>query len=517
MSDFNQETRTQELYKREEEQRQQRYQDEREQTQERFQAEGERRQQLFKEQADRQQEMAREANRIRAEQDVQQRDQQAFKEAVKEWDRPDLQSLADQKFEVGDKVQASFSTVSSENDSLQFSKQGAAFENGQTEVREVEVVASVKLSSEQFSSAFDEYSNQPQSFLQGHAGVTNEGVQKAVAVSAPGQSTVVVVPNEQGKAQSFGFEPRPALVREEQAKQGQVRAEAPERRPEPAQQGQAKPESLQPQRITSNRWGAEGISDRWATHESSQRSLQNDINHKKGQVEQAEERVRELLKSREEHLETTKGMKPEEIKASPALSAAQARFEGQGKDLETAFKDLKAKSTDLQKSQNQYAINHANFQADSWGRVKAGGEVMGSKETVQMASRKQDEMRAQVNNIKARQNENPLSQDAQKMADQFENQKQQQKSQQQQAPSATKSADHSLDTSAYMQRQHEQAREQGSKVVVMPSKNEHTLNKLSQIQAKAKEAAETIAKAKEKAESKGQDEQGKDNPKAMRP
>lgn len=501
MSDFNndQQNQTKEFFQQDQARRQ-----------ELFQADQEREQQFFRDQAQQQDEMARQANQIRQEQNSQQLDRQAFQRAVNEWDRPDLQDLAQQKFEVGDKVEASFSTVTSQDDSLQFSKQGAAFESGQSEVSQVEIVATAQLTQQQFANAFDDYSNEPQPFLQGHSGLTQEGAQKAVAVSAPGQGTVVVVPNQQGQAQSFGFAPRPALV-QHQAKVVDLRAEAPKQQAAEAHQGQveqAKPDPLKPQRFTSNSWGSEGISDRWAKHESAQLDLQREIRLQKGKVAKTEEQVSELLKSREKFIEQTKGKTQDEIKKDPVLLVAQQKFEDQGKQLESAMKNLKEESAQLAKSQNQYAVNHAAFQADSWGRVKTGGEVMGSQETVRMASRKQEEFRAEVTSINAKQNANPLSKDAQKMAEQFEQQKQQQKSQQQQAPSEAKGSDLNQDTTAYMSSQHEKAREQGAKVVVMPDKNQHALSKLAQIQEKAKAVAEAMAKQKAEKEQKDQ-QQGK--------
>lgn len=505
MTDFNndQQKQTQQIFEQQEDRRQ-----------ELFQADQEREQQFFRDQTQ-QQEAARQADLIRQEQGEQSLDRDLFQSAVQEWDRPDLAEMAQQKFEVGDKVNAAFSNIKHDDDSLQFSKQGAAFETGQAEVTQVEIVATAQLTQKQFASAFDDYSNEPQAFLQGHSGLTQDGVQKAVAVSAPGQATVVVVPNQQGQAQSFGFAPRPALVQLAQEQQVR-RAETSEQRAESTQQNQAqsaKPEPLNPQRFTSNAWGSEGISDRWSRHESAQHELQRNIQKQKHGVSKTEEQVRELLKSREQFLKQTEGMSQDDIKKDPALAAGKAKFDDQGKALESAMKNLKEQSADLAKTQNQYALNHAAFQADSWGRVRTGGEVMGSQETIRMASRKQDEFKAEMSNINARLTANPLSKDAQKMTEQFEQQKQQ--SPQQQAPSAAKTGDLSLSTTDYMRSQHAQAREQGAKVVVMPEKNQHALSKLGQIQAKAKEAAEAIAKAKEEQQKKDQ-QQGQDPKKSVR-
>lgn len=504
MTDFNndQQKQTQQIFEQQEERRQ-----------ELFQADQEREQQFFRDQAQ-QQDAARQADLIRQEQGEQSLDRDLFQSAVQEWDRPDLAEMGQQKFEIGDKVEAAFSTIKNSTTDMQFSTQGAAFETGHAKVGQVEIVATAELTQKQFASAFDDYSYEPQPFLQGHSGLTQDGVQKAVAVSAPGQATVVVVPNQQGQAQSFGFAPRPALVQLAQEQQVR-RAETSEQRAESTQQSQAqsaKPEPLKPQRFTSNAWGSEGISDRWSRHESAQHELQRTIRDQKNDVSKTEEQVRELLKSREQFLKQTEGKSQDEIKKDPALAAGKAKFDDQGKALESAMKNLKEQSADLAKTQNQYALNHAAFQSDSWGRVRTGGEVMGSQETIRMASRKQDEFKAEMSNINARQTANPLSKDAQKMTEQFEQQKQQ--SSQQQAPAAAKTSDLSLSTTDYMRSQHEQAREKGAKVVPLPEKNQHALNKLGQIQEKAKAAAAAIAEAKAKQEQKGQQE-GQDPKKAM--
>lgn len=514
MSDFNndQQSASQEFFLQEEARRQ-----------ELFQADQEQSQQYYREQEQRLQQSAREAAQsVVQAQSEQQLDQKQFQQAVGEWDRPDLQDLGQPKFEVGDKVQASFATQTSET-APQFEFQQAAIDGGHVAEQEVEVVATANISAQEYRQAFEGYGDQPQPFLQGHSGQTPEGVQKAVAVSAPGMNTVVVVPNQQGQAQSFGFAPRPALATQIQEQQGQVaeqkRAEAPAQRPVEAAQSVAnepKLDPVKPQSISSNRWGSEGISDRWSTHESEQRSLQSQINIMKREVHRTEDEVREILKSRESFIELTRGMTPDEIKKDNVLAAKQVEFESNGEQLERTLKTLKNQSADLVGQQNQYAANHAGFQADAWARVRQGGEVMGSPDLVSKASQMQDQYRAEIKNINTKQ-QNPLSAEAQKMVGQFEKQQQEQKSLEQPAPSATKTSDLSLSTRDYMLKQQNQARDEGAKVSKSPESNSNAVSELSRIATKAREARELAAKTKAEKEQKQQGQQAEESKKVMRP